>query len=152
MLCLWNFVTFSFYLLPTFMENFMVRDAINSKLQYFCQRLPGKILLFFGSVIIILYCVYLTFLFILDVTCLILHQLQKGIWVSCDRRSYTKYKKYSNTEKIKNAENTEFILKMLRSAKIATAIYFFVRFLKLHKVHSIYAKFQVFVILPSQIK
>ena len=146
---LWNFVTFSFHLLATFMENFMVRDAINSKLQYFCQRLPGKILLFFGSVIIILYCVYLTFLFILDVTCLILHQLQKGIWVSCDRRSYTKYKKYNNTEKI---QNTVFILKMLRSAKIATAIYFFVRFLKLHKVHSIYAKFQVFVILPSQIK
>ena len=27
-----DFVTFSFYLLTTFLQNFMVRDAINSKL------------------------------------------------------------------------------------------------------------------------
>ena len=41
-LWLWNFVTLSFYLLAGFLQNFMVEDAINSKLWYFCRGCPIK--------------------------------------------------------------------------------------------------------------
>ena len=65
MLWLRNCVTFSFYLLPTFLQNFMVRDAIN------CHEL------FFSGVNIMQRYILckLSTLFVLDITCLILHQL-----------------------------------------------------------------------------
>lgn len=50
---LWNFATSSFYLSPTFYQNFMVRDAINSKLWYFCRGYP--INFFYFSVVLILW-------------------------------------------------------------------------------------------------
>ena len=34
---LWNFVTFSLYLLATLLQNFLVRRAVDFKLWYFCQ-------------------------------------------------------------------------------------------------------------------
>ena len=39
---IWNFVTFTFYLLAKFLQNFMVRETINSKLWYFCRDYPIK--------------------------------------------------------------------------------------------------------------
>ena len=95
--------------------------------------IPGKTLLFLGRLLgCLLYIVY---------------QLEKGIWVSLDKRLYKKYKIYSNIEKVQVIH--VFVKNADISKKLQRLCNFTLDFLKLHKLRSTCSKFQVFGLLED---
>ena len=151
MLWLWKFVTFTIYLLAIFFKVYMVRNAINCKLWYFCQVYPIKFCYF--SVVSILCKIKWS---PLDI---VIHpRYYLPHFTSPIKKVFELVLTGNNTKKSKNTVMQKkyikhsILLKMLTSAKMHGQYTFFKYFFKLHKFLRICAQCEVFRSLLSEIK
>ena len=99
-------MTFSFFLLATFLQNFIIKDAINSNLLHFCQVYPVKF--WQTSVVPILSKTTLCLLDIVICPGFYLHHftstIKKVFELVLTVADKKKHKKYSNIEKIQKIQ------------------------------------------------